>query len=534
MSIRILNTFPLLQSNPIPINRFNFLSISNSNLSKSRKISSKISSISLRKNHTKKEGNGNRLFGPGIPKNGHISKATDFIAKKLVQKFESNFSDSSYTTLRGRLPRKKSASELTWSQMYGGKVMERARDQKESVGMMYKLYYEGDESDLSTLFGEIKGNVVELCMNSCGNFVLAESLKRLSDEDRESLLEELMEDEENIETLIPNLSCVAPLVEFMSFSAQSFLPHVVNMAKSKGGSLVLAKLMKQKSPSIRKIAQELRGHAVELATHPYGNIVMGQLLRNYSSLADFLWRELVSYGLDLLIDDKYGAFVVSSMISRKPKELSDIIPKLMESRARSMILLKVFEEENLESARFLLPMIGANLLKFIESEFGWTIAQACVRTFPLEETRQFWSQIDSEEGFEAITRTEEGSYVLGEMVKKDIRPLSHRISQIAKTRGGAGALRHLILEEDPVIKEIIIEGLVGHVAELARDKYGCSVVKLFIKRLSEEERDFIWKEILDVKVFKTIWNEVSVGRWVIEEMRQRDQSIDVSQLLLKI
>ncbi|XP_022749110.1 putative pumilio homolog 7, chloroplastic [Durio zibethinus] len=210
-----------------------------------------------------------------------------------------------------------------------------AKDQH-GCRFLQRLFDEGTQQDVQTIFKEISDHVVELMMNPFGNYLMQKLLEVCDEEQRMQIL--LMVTEEPGQLVRISLNThgtrvVQKLIETLKTRQQISLvisalePGFLSLIKDLNGNHVVQRCLQCLSSEDNKfIFVAAAKYCVDIATHQHGCCVLQRCISHSTGeYQEKLVEEISTNGL-LLSQDAYGNYVVQFILELKiPSALSTLI-----------------------------------------------------------------------------------------------------------------------------------------------------------------------------------------------------------------
>ncbi|CAG9328386.1 unnamed protein product [Blepharisma stoltei] len=173
---------------------------------------------------------------------------------------------------------------------------------------------------------------------------------------------------------------LASLPEEVAIYEEAFKGHILELSMTKNSSLVIKVLCERENHHF--IITEIIGHARELATNKFGYVIMKKCVKDSQ-----IFNELLEQAI-MLIEDKYGNYVIQHMIDNMQEECSLSIINCIKGKAlelciqeySSNVMNKCMKEERMRCAIINELIRGGSMQTVLENPYGCYV----LRTAALE------------------------------------------------------------------------------------------------------------------------------------------------------
>ncbi|KNA22135.1 hypothetical protein SOVF_036610 [Spinacia oleracea] len=230
-----------------------------------------------------------------------------------------------------------------------GNIYIMAKDQH-GCRLLQKMFDEGTFEDVQNIFNEIIHHVVELMMNSFGNYLIQKLLDVCNEEQRMKIIHVVTKDRGELVRVSLNTHgtrVVQKLIESLktrrqiSLVVRSLEPGFLDLTKDINGNHVVQRCLQCLSNDDNKFIFEAAAKfCVEIATHRHGCCVLQRCIE-YSSgeHRQKLLHKICSNGL-LLAQDPFGNYVVQFIIELKIPSATALLVSQFEGNYVHLSMLK--------------------------------------------------------------------------------------------------------------------------------------------------------------------------------------------------
>eukprot|EP01117_Protostelium_nocturnum_P013827 TRINITY_DN5204_c0_g1_i1.p1 TRINITY_DN5204_c0_g1~~TRINITY_DN5204_c0_g1_i1.p1 ORF type:complete len:625 (-),score=182.00 TRINITY_DN5204_c0_g1_i1:115-1989(-) len=230
---------------------------------------------------------------------------------------------------------------------------------KEGSWYLHNILIENDDSKIRRICKELKGNVLDLCSDRHGSWVLQACIKYLGEDNSQFIWKEILGSDVLKLAFEENSSYV--ISTMIDKDILSFTTILSEIAKTKTGNMALINALEKKNPEINQlICSELRGKVVDLIKNEYACFVIQWCINNLPREQNqFIWDEILNYEkFSSLFNIRSSSFTLKEMLLKDIFSFSGKIKDISKMPTGKPIIVKLSNGKD------------QKIIKFLDEEFS--------------------------------------------------------------------------------------------------------------------------------------------------------------------